>query len=268
MQEAIGRQNGGQGDPGQVHPLSQHLGPHQDIGFPCRKPIQKPAMALATPGGVPVETQQAQPLQLGGQLLHHPLGPRPKGLERRGAAVLTAVADLGAEITPVTAQPLPPLAIAVDRQGHIAVGAHHHFAATAAAQEGPITPPRHKNHGLLLLLLQQLQPSHQGSADQAPVPVGQLVAHVDHPHRRQGAGPNPFRETQELGSGLGRLASEPGFQRGRGTTQNQFGPRALSAQPGHIPGVIAGHRAVLLVGGVVLLIQHDQTQLCQRQKNG
>ena len=230
--------------------------------------MQKPAMALPPPGCVPVETQQAQPLQLGGQLLHHPLGPSPKGFERRGAAVLAAVADVSAEITPVAAQPLALLAVAVNRQGHVAVGAHHHLTATAAAQEGPITPPRHQDHSLLLLLLQQLQPSHQGAADQAPVPVGQLVAHVDHPHRRQGAGPNPFREAQEMGAGLGRLASEPGFQRGRGTAQNQFGPRALSAQPGHIPGVVTGHRAVLLVGGVVLLIQHDQTQLCQRQKNG
>ena len=225
-------------------------------------------MALATPGGVPVETQQAQPLQLRGQLLHHPLGPRPKGLERRGAAVLAAVADVGTEITPVAAQPLPLLAIAVDRQGHIAVGAHHHFAATAAAQEGPITPPRHKNHGLLLLLLQQLQPSHQGSADEAPVPVGQLVAHVDHAHRGEGAGPNPLRKAQELGGGTGRLASEPGFQRRRGAAQNQLGPRPHGAQPGHIPGVVAGHRTVLLVGVVVLLIQHDQAQLCHRQKNG
>ena len=36
---------------------------------------------------------------------------------------------------------------------------------------------------------------------------------------------------------------------------------------GHLTGVVAGHRPVLLVGPVMLLIQHDQSELRQRQKN-
>ena len=64
------------------------------------------------------------------------------------------------------------------------------------------------------------------------------------------------------------LAGQPGFQRWGGAAQHQPGPAALGPEPGHVPGVITGHGAVLFVGAVVLLIQHDQPQGGHGQKDG
>jgi hypothetical protein len=152
-------------------------------------------VAVAAPGGVTVKAQQAQPFKLSCQLLHHPLGARAEGFEGRGATVAAAITQLGAVVAPVAAQPLLASLGAVHGEGHIAMGAEHRFAAAAAAQESSVAAAGHQHHGLLALLLQLLEPPHQGPADQAAVAVRELVAHVDHPYGRQGPRTNPLRQS-------------------------------------------------------------------------
>ena len=71
------------------------------------------------------------------------------------------------------------------RQGHITVGALHHLAAAAAAEETAVAASGHQHHRLVTALRQPGQAIHQGTTNQAFVPVRQLEAHVDHMHRRQ-----------------------------------------------------------------------------------
>ena len=267
VQQAIGRQHRGQGDGRQVHALGQHLGAHQHIGLPGGKALQQAAVAIATAGGVPVKAQQAQAFELLFELLHHPLGASPEGLEGGRAAMGAALANLGAVVTPVAAQPLGPIAAAVDRERHIAIRTKHHLAAAAATEKTAVAAAGHQQHGLLAPLGQAAEALHQGPADQAAVAVLQLQSHVHQAHRWQGAAADALGQAQQLRGGCRPLAGLPGLQRWGGAAEHQAGTAAAGPVPGDVPGVIAGHGAVLLVGAVVLLIEHDQAQVGDRQKH-
>ena len=143
-------------------------------------------MAVAPTGGVAVEAQQTQPLQFLGQLLQNPLGAGAERLEGEGSAMATGRFHLGAMVTPVTTQPLPPGLAAMHRESHIAVRTLHHLTTAATTEKTAVAPPRHQHHGLLPPLRQHRQAIHQGTTDQAPMAVLQFCAHVDHMHRWQG----------------------------------------------------------------------------------
>jgi phosphatidylglycerol:prolipoprotein diacylglycerol transferase len=149
---------------------------------------------------------------------------------------------------------------AVDGEGHVAVGAEHHLAAAAAAQETAVSATRHQHHRLSAVLLQSLQPLHQRPADQPAMTLRQFLAHVDQMHRRQRTRTDALRQLQQLAARVLPLAGQPAFKTGRGTAQHQTGTALLRSQAGHIAGVVAGHRTLLLVGAVVLLIEHHQAE--------
>ena len=125
----------------------------------------------------------------------------------------------------------------------------------------------HQQHGLLPPFGQAAKPLHQGPTDQPAVAVLQLQSHVHQPHRRQGPAPDPFGQAQQGGGGCRPLAGLPGVQGRGGAAEHEPGATATGPVPGHIPGVIAGHGAVLLIGTVVLLIEHDQAQVADRQEH-
>jgi len=60
VQETIGGQHDRQGHLGQIHPLGEHLGAHQDISLAGGEAFEQAAMAIPSPGGVMVKTQQPQ----------------------------------------------------------------------------------------------------------------------------------------------------------------------------------------------------------------
>ena len=107
VQQTVGGQHRRQRHPGQIHALGQHLGADQHVRLPGGEALEQTAVAIPAPGGVPVEADQAQTLQLPRQLLHHPLGAGAEGLEGGGAAVAAAVVHLLAVVAPVAAQPFP-----------------------------------------------------------------------------------------------------------------------------------------------------------------
>ena len=157
--------------------------------------------------------------------------------------------------------------LAVHRERHIAVRALHHLAAAAAAQKAAVTPAWHQHHRLAAAAGEGLEPLHQGAAHQAPVPLRQLLTHVHHMHGWKRSPADALRQLQQPAAGLWPFASHPGFQAWRGGSEQELGPAGFSPQRRHIPGVVAGHRAVLLVGAIVLLVQHDQPQVVEGQKH-
>jgi hypothetical protein len=267
VQEAIGRQHGRQGDGGQIHPLGEHLGADQHIGLAGSEALQQAAVAIAAPGGVAVKAQQAQAFELLLELLHHPLGAGTEGFRSTRTAVGAALRDGGAMVTPMAAQPLGTIAAAMDRERHIAIRTQHHLAAAAATEKAAVAAPGHQQHRLLAPLGQAAEALHQRPADQAAMAVLELEAHVHQPHWRQGPAADPLRKAEQLGGGGRCLAGLPGFQRGGGAAEQQAGAAAAGPVGGHLPGVVAGHGTVLLVGAVVLLIQHDQAQGADRQED-
>jgi hypothetical protein len=113
VQETIGGQHDRQGHLGQIHPLGEHLGAHQDISLAGGEAFEQAAMAIPSPGGVMVKTQQPQVREFAGQLFHHPLGSRPERLEGGGAAMAAAVGPLLAVVAPMAAQPFVSIPAAV-----------------------------------------------------------------------------------------------------------------------------------------------------------
>ena len=178
-----------------------------------------------------------------------------------------ALSRLLAVVTPVAAQPFPPAGLTVHREGHIAVGTEHRLAAAPAAQKGSVAPPRHQHHALFPPLRQLAQALQQGPTNQASVTLGQFMAHVHQAHRRQGAPGDPLRQLQQAGIRRGAPAAQPGLQGGGGAAKHQAGSLKASPMTRHIAGVIAGHGPVLFVGSVVFLIQHDQSEVGDRQKH-
>ena len=184
VQKPIRREHRRQGDPRQIHALGQHLRADQDVGLSGSETVQQASMAIPPPGGIAVKAEQTKAFELLREQFQHLLRPGPKRLEGRGTTVTATVLQVFTMVTPVATQPLTPGLAAVNGERHIAVGAHHHLAATAAAQKGAVSPTRHQNHGLFALLRQRRKTIHQGATDQTLVSFGQLMAHVDHMHRR------------------------------------------------------------------------------------
>ena len=184
VQKPIRREHCRQGDPRQIHALGQHLRADQDVGLSGSETVQQASMAIPPPGGIAVKAEQTKAFELLREQFQHLLRPGPKRLEGRGTTVTATVLQVFTMVTPVATQPLTPGLAAVNGERHIAVGAHHHLAATAAAQKGAVSPTRHQNHGLFALLRQRRKTIHQGATDQTLVSFGQLMAHVDHMHRR------------------------------------------------------------------------------------
>ena len=186
VQQTVGSQHRSQGDAGKIHPLGQHLGSDQHICLPGCEAVQKTAMSIATTGGITIETQQAQILQLLRQQLEHPLGASTERLERRRTAMRAAAFDLSPVIAPVTAKPLTSALAAMHGERHIAVGALHHLTAAATTEKRAVTTTGHQHNSLLALLRQFLETFHQRPADQAAMSFRQFVPHVHHMHGRQG----------------------------------------------------------------------------------
>ena len=87
----------------------------------------------------------------------------------------------------------------------------------------------------------------------------QFVAHVDHMDRRQSLLGDALGQTPELQRAF-RTQLHPTVQRRGGTAQHDTGTTAACPVQHQIAGVIAGHRRVLLVGAVVLFIEHHHPQ--------
>ena len=136
----------------------------------------------------------------------------------------TAIGALLAVIAPVAAEPFTATSRArtrtratsrgstgaVHRESHITVGAEHGLAATAAAQERAVTTPRHQQHRLFTAIPHLDQAIQQGPTEQAAMTLGQLLAHVNQAHWRQGSLPNPFGQLQQPETTL--LERQPGLQ--------------------------------------------------------
>ena len=106
----------------------------------------------------------------------------------------------------------------------------------------------------------------QGAADGAPADVAAVgVAQVDNRHVRQRTPGDAFGEREQLELTRGGLL--PRFERGRGAAQHERDALAQGALPGDVAGVVT-RGGVLLEGGLVLFVDHDQAQVAGRGEDG
>jgi hypothetical protein len=91
-----------------------------------------------------------------------------------------------------------------------------------------------------------------------PVPVEEFLAHVGYLHLRQHASTDPL--VHDHAGRLPYTAGVEGLHRRRRAAEHESRSPGLHETPGNVSGVIAG-RGGLLVGGLVLLIDDDQSEV-------
>src|SRR5205085_379899 len=143
---------------------------------------------------------------------------------------------------------------AVDDQRDVAVGAAPVVAAGAAGEPGREAAAVDHHDRLAAGGADALQGGPGIRVDRAAAGVG--LAHVDQADRRQAAAVDPLRqlEARQLEPGLRPRGRGPGDEHGAGT---------LGAAAGDGAGVVS-RVALLLVGGVVLLVDDDQAEVADR----
>ena len=151
--------------------------------------------------------------------------------------------------------------------GDGAIAALHRIAARAAQHERREPAPVEQNHRLLV--------ARRGTRRSPPpvcatAPRSFLVRWNSSRMSRistSGSGRCSMRSASSISLYRALRGVVVGLERGRGRAQHRHGVAHLGAHHGHIAGVVA-RRFILLVGVVVLLIDHDQRQVGHRREHG
>ena len=171
-------------DDGQLHvrkvmPLSDHLGAHEDAGRRRGEAVQDgcdAALAASRVGIQPEHRQRRERLaQLDLQALRADAVARDRGRPAVRAGMRRA---LGVTAV-VTDQPLH-VAVAVQRQRHVAAAAHPGPPAVAAVDERRPSAPGHEHDRFLLALAHLLERAPRIRVQRVAQP-----AHVEQVHRRE-----------------------------------------------------------------------------------
>ena len=189
-----------------------------------------------------------------------PLHARPDRDERIGRLALRALRRRRHREAAVMADE-PPLEAVIDQPG-VAVRTGEAVAALPAERERRIAAAVEKQQRLFAALDRGLHGLGEPRRDEASA-RRTFGAQVDRLDARQMLAAEPLRQMNA------RVAAAPrihlGFDRRRRRHQHDRdlgGPRPHHR---HVARVVA-HAVLLLVGGVVLLIDDDQTEVCVRQK--
>ena len=92
------------------------------------------------------------------------------------------------------------------------------------------------------------------------------MPHVHHMDRRKRLLGDPLGQTSQMQGPIG-MQLHPAIQGWGRAAQHQTPPCGADPIKGQIPGVVTGHRRILLVGTVVFLIEHDQPKWKQRDEH-
>jgi hypothetical protein len=232
--------------------LSDHLGPHQDVNCSPLQTLQDAPRRLPVFNCIPVHAGDPR---LGKPLPHSRLellGPEAEIPQPIPVTLGTTLWRPPLEVAGVAAQ----AALArVKGEGDAAVRTARGGPALLAHEDRRKSSAVEKEQGLLPPCEARFQRGAQGRREQPLAPVHAPQIH----DLRPGEGPrlDPLREPhQSVASGLGALVA---LQRRRGRSQDHGRRQELGPHDGHVPSVVA-RRFLLLVGGIVLLVRHDDAQ--------
>ena len=160
----------------------------------------------------------------------------------------------------------PPVA-PVEGARQAAVWAAHVLAAGAAEEHGGVAAAVAQQDDLVAVGegLADLLPQALGEVDLAGPARDPLLAQVDEDPLGERALAGALRERQQLQ--LPPLGVVAALEAGRGRDQEGGGAGVPAADEGEVAGVVA-RRELLLVGGVLLLVHHDQAEVGDRREEG
>ena len=150
----------------------------------------------------------------------------------------------------------------------VAAATSHYVPAVAALHNARCAAAVEEEDGLIALVYNAAQVVLQSAAEDAPIAVPQLLAHIDNPYTGHGtAEANAVRHLQKAQAASGEGPVIANHVRGC-AAQNQDGVGRLCHAHGHGACVIAGLHILLLVGPFVLLIENYKAEGPQRREQG
>ena len=155
----------------------------------------------------------------------------------------------------------PPPEAVIDEPG-VAIRAGKAIAAGAAERERRIAAPIEKQQRLLLAFERELDLLGEAGCDK-PAARRTLAGEIDRLDHRQGLAAEPFGQCEPAIAPAARI--HLGLHRGRRRGEHDRYLGDMGTHHRHVAGVVA-HAVLLLVGRVVLLIDHDQAEIGERQK--
>ena len=227
---------------------------------PCRDVVELLAQALHRFHQIARQHQNAFARKQLRRLLLQPLDARADRRETFGGVALRAFRRRRhVEAAMVADQ--PPLEAMIDQPG-VAIRALQAEAAGAAQSERRKAAAVEKQQRLLFALERDLHRLGQPRRDELAARRA-LAPHVDRLDHRQMRAAETFRQMNALVAAAPRVDLRFHRRRRRGQHHRDF--RDVAAHHRHVAGVIM--RAVLLlVGRVMLFIDHDQAEIGVRQK--
>ena len=249
----VGVEDHAEGHVGEVVPLGHDLGAEQDPRGGALERRQHGRDLAARGGGVGVEAEDREVAlaQRRVELAVQALGPSAVA-GHAGRAAARAARGRGLAMAAVVAGNLARRAVQDER--HVALRALPHAPAAAAAEEvGPAAAVQ--QHDRLLTV------APHGVQRLGGVGVQRVggIAHVEHPHRRQRAAVDARgqHEALEPVHALGPRRGRPGDEHRAGLARATGGDRAR----------VVARVALVLVGGVLLLVDHEQTEVADGREH-
>ncbi len=193
-------------------------------------------------------------------LLGQPLNPRPD----RSQPPLGRARGAGIGERPCRAALMAHQAVLKPVLDHarVAMVTADLLTAGPAQRHRRIAAPVDEQQRLFALCQPRLDRAPQAGRD--PRPRRHLLGpHINGPHVRQHRRAKPRGQLQPFV--FARLRVGPAFQRRRGAGQHHPCATDRRAQNRHVAGIVQ-HPVLLLVGGVMFLIDHDQPQVAERQE--
>ena len=254
-QRGVGVEDDAQQDVREVVPLAHHLRTHQHARVRGFEPPQDVEMGAGGSGAVGVEAKHGLRRHRFADQLSDTLGPGAMAGQGDGAAVRAALRQRFGMAAVVAAKPARAL---VDDERDVALGAPPPSAAGSTAHERrPATAVQH--HDRLPADIADLAECLDGPrVEGTAIPRGR--PHVEHVHRGQRDAVGALRQL-EPGQAV------PALRTRRRAAADEDGPGRLRATGRHLPRVVA-RIPLLLVGGVVLLVHHDQPGIANRREHG
>jgi len=254
-------------------PLGQHLGADQDLSPTGGKIGQNGLGALGPPGHIPIQAQYRDPVrQDSGQLLLQEFGADAHG-QKAGAAADRTRRGMRPGIPAIMAdEPLPVLVVG-ERQ--LATRAPDRIFAVQAIKQRRVSPAIEQDHGLIPggYGLDQGPGSLIGQYPQTVAGLalaghGSDLARAAHVHQLDFRQPSPADPARQGNHGhLPQPGGLEGLHIRCRRTEHEEGPGLPGPKKGHFLGLI--RQAVFLFeGAVMLLIENNEAQLAQRQKEG
>ena len=258
-QGGIGADRADQGQQRKIMALGQHLGADQDVGLTGMDGGEQGLPFLRRARRIAVDAQDAGFGKAFDEHGFEALRTAPEGQQVDVAAIGAGARHARFEAAVVAAQ--APVRQVQHEVGGATLAARDP-AAGRTGQHRRIAAPVEEDQALLAALEAQLQAGQQRRGKSF---LQFLAPRVDDAHHGHGLGHRALGQFQQaIAARRGVMES---FQRRRGGAEHDRDVQLVRAPDRHIARRIA-QAFLLLEGGVVLLVDHDQLQARQRHEHG